>query len=144
MADTAINFTIRSILSVIGYIGASVKEYNLKNDKILELQLEIHMITPFIQNLQLSPPQLGIHGRLQKLAILLQQIKSWISSIGQMSKFKHLLFAISHKKQMSKYYLDIEEIKMELGFEMRVGNFQSQTKLNQQMDDILENMKKNS
>jgi hypothetical protein len=144
MAESAINLTIGSIISGIGLIGVSIEEYNLKNERILELQREIQMISPFIQNLQTSPPQLGIHGRLQKLAILLQQIKSWITSIGQMSKLKHFFFAISHKKQMNKYYLEIKEIKMELGFEMRVGNFQSQTKLNQQMDDLLENMKQNS
>jgi len=145
MAETAINLTIGSIISGIGLIGVSIEEYNLKNERILELQREIQMITPFIQNLQTTcSPQLGIHGRLQKLAILLQQIKSWINNIGQMSKFKHFFFAISHKKQMNKYYLEIKEIKMELGFEMRVGNFQSQTKLNQQMDDLLDSLKQNS
>lgn len=141
MAETAINFTIGSILSGIGYIGVSIEEYNLKDERILELQREIQMMTPFIQNLQTSPIQSGIHNRLQRLLILLQQIKSWITNIGQMSKFKHFFFAISHKKQISKYYLEIKEIKMELGFEMKVGNYQSQTKLNQQMDDLLESLK---
>jgi len=144
MTESAINLTIGSIISGITLIGVSVEEYNLKNERILELQREIQMITPFIQNLQTCSPQVGIHGRLQKLSVLLQQIKSWIHNIGQMSKFKHFFFAISHKKQINKYYLEIKEIKMELGFEMRVGNFQSQTKLNQQMDDLLESLKQNS
>jgi len=144
MAETAINLTIGRIISGIGYIGLSIDEYNLKDERILELQREIQMMTPFIQNLQISPIQSGIHNRLQRLLILLQQIKSWINSIGQMSKLKHFFLAISHKKQMNKYYLEIKEIKMELGFEMRVGNFQSQTKLNQQMDDLLDSLKQNS
>jgi hypothetical protein len=144
MADTAINLTIGSILSGIGYIGLSIEEYNLKNEKILDLQREIQLITPFIQNFQTCPPQAGIYVRLQKLAILLQQIKIWITDIGQMSKFKHFIFAISHTKQISKFYLDIKEIKLELGFEIRVGNFQSQIKLNEQMDDLLESIKHNT
>lgn len=85
MAETAINLTIGGILSGIGYIGLSIEEYSLKNEKILELQREINMITPFIENLKRCPPQIGIHGRLQKLAILLQQIKIWITEQGQMS-----------------------------------------------------------
>lgn len=142
MAETAINLTIGGILSGIGYIALSIDEYSLKNEKILELQREINMIAPFIQNMQTSAPQIGIYGRLQKLAVLLQQIKNWIIEIGQMSKFKHFIFAISYTKQISQFYIEIKEIKMELGFEMRVGNFQSQAKLNKQMDDLLESLKK--
>jgi hypothetical protein len=139
MAETALNLTLGGILSGIGYICLSIEEYSLNNEKILELQREIQMIVvPFIQN---CPPQAGIYGRLQKLAVLLQQIKSWITNVGQMSKFKHFVFAISHTKQISKFYLDIKEIKMDLGFEMRVGNFQAQAKLNQQMDELLDSLK---
>ncbi len=141
MAETAINITIGTIISGIAVIADSIDEYNLKNERILELHREIQMIHPFMKDLQTCSQQVGVHGRLHKLAILLQQIKSWIHSVGKMSKLKHFVFAISHSKQMSKFYIAIKEIKMELGFEMRVGNFQSQTKLNQQMDDLLASLK---
>jgi hypothetical protein len=140
MAETAINITVGGILSGIAFIGASVEQYQLQDENILNLHREIQLIEPFIQNLKISPPQIGIYARLQNLAILLQKIKMWITGIGQMSKFKHFIFAISHKKQILQFYLEIKEIKMELGFELKVGNYQSQTKLNQQIDELLHSL----
>jgi hypothetical protein len=143
MAESVINLAIGGIISTIYYIKECVELYKIRNENVLELHREIQNLSPCVHNLMLCPHDTSLNGNIQRLAILIAEIHIWIKKFGQMHCLTHFFFSISHKTEITEFYLEIQNIKMNLGFNLKIGNFQSQSKLNQQMDDLLESLKQN-
>ncbi len=143
MAESVINLAIGGIISTIYYIKECVELYKIRNENVLELHREIQNLSPCVHNLMLCPHDTSLNGNIQRLAILIAEIHIWIKKFGQMHSVKHFFFSLSHKTEITEFYLEIQNIKMNLGFNLKIGNFQSQSKLNQQMDDLLESLRQN-
>jgi hypothetical protein len=137
MTDTALGYTVGLLVSGIALISANIEEYEIRHKKVLELHSEILMMQPFISTLTQSPEESGIHNRLQRLLVLLEEIRIWVEGFGRKSKLKQFFLALSHKKEIHLFYSRIQELKRELGFEMKVGNFKAQQQLNQQISELV-------
>jgi hypothetical protein len=137
MTDTALGYSVGLVVSGIALIGANIEEYQIRQKKVLELHSEILMMQPFISALTQSPEDSGVHNRLQRLLVLLEEIRIWVESFGRKSKLKQFLLALSHKKEIHLFYSRIQELKRELGFEMKVGNFKAQYLLTQQISELV-------
>jgi hypothetical protein len=137
MTDTALGYSVGLIVSGIALIGANIEEYQIRHKKVLELHSEILMMQPFISALTQSPEDSGVHNRLQRLLVLLEEIRIWVESFGRKSTVAQFFLALSHKKDIHIFYSRIQELKKELGFEMKVGNFKAQQQLNQQISELV-------
>jgi hypothetical protein len=103
----------------------------------LKLHSEILVMQPFISTLTHSPDDSGVYNRLQRLLVLLEEIRIWVEGFGLKSRVKQFFLALSHKKDIHLFYSRIQELKRELGFEMKVGNFKAQYLLNQQISELV-------
>jgi hypothetical protein len=137
MTDTALGYSVGLIVSGIALIGANIEEYQIRHKKVLELHSEILMMQPFISALTQSPEDSGVHNRLQRLLVLLEEIRIWLEGFGRKSAVAQFFLALSHKKDIHIFYSRIQELKRELGFEMKVGNFKAQQQLNQQISELV-------
>lgn len=141
MADTATGYAFGAILSGIALIGATVEEFGVRNKKVVALTADVMAMTPFIESLKQSPATSGVHNRLQRLLVLLAEIRQWIRAFGAKSSAEHFLLAIQHKRDVDKFHAQIQALKAELGFEMDVGNFQAHNRIAAQMGEMIETLR---
>lgn len=105
MTDTAVGYSVGLIVSGIALIGANIEEYEIRHKKVLELHSEILMMQPFISTLTQSPEDSGVHNRLQRLLVLLEEIRIWVEGFGRKSRVKQFFLALSHKKDIHLFLL---------------------------------------
>lgn len=144
MTESVLKGSIGILVMGIKCITSLIQEYNLRNDSVLSLHREILLLRPCIENLKLSSLNSGIHNRLQRLILLIDEIKIWLEMFATKSTLRHFFFALIHKKEINKFYIRIQEIKMEMGFEMKVDSFYHQTKLYDQINVLMEKLNYNN
>jgi hypothetical protein len=144
MAESVLKGSIGILIMGIKCITSLIQEYNLRNDCVLSLHREILLLRPCIENLKLSSLNSGIHNRLQRLILLIEEIKIWLEMFATKSTLRHFFFALIHKKEINKFYIRIQEIKMEMGFEMKVDSMHHQTKLYDQINSLMEKLNCNN
>lgn len=140
MSESFFKGTIGILVTGIKCITSLIQEYNLRNENVLSLHREILLMRPCIENLKFSSLNSGIHSRLQRLIVLIEEIKIWLEMFAAKSSIRHFFFALIHKKEINKFYIRIQEIKMEMGFEMKVDSYHHQNSLCQQISLLLEKL----
>lgn len=143
MAEGVIKHSVGLLIAGIKSISTLISEYNLRNENVLSLHREILNLRPCIENLKVSMSNSGVHNRLQRLLILMEEIKIWLEVFATKSCLRHFFFALIHKKEINKFYIRIQELKMEMGFEMKVDSHLYQQKLSMQLDELMEKLKSN-
>jgi hypothetical protein len=143
MADSVLKHSIGLLIVGIKNISSLIQEYNLRNENVLSLHREILNLKPCIESLKLSYCNSGLHNRLQRLLILMEEIKIWLEAFATKSCLRHFFFALIHKKEINKFYIRIQELKMEMGFDMKVDSHIYQQNLAIQMNELIDKLKTN-
>jgi hypothetical protein len=143
MAESVVKGSVGLLVMGIKCITALIQEYNLQNESVLSLHREILLLRPCIENLKTSSIHSGIHNRLQRLIVLIEEIRIWLEAFAAKSSLGHFFFALIHKKEINNFYIRIQEIKMEMGFEIKVDSYQHQSTLYTQINVLLEKLNSN-
>jgi hypothetical protein len=77
------------------------------------------------------------------MVVLLEEIKIWMEVFASKSTLTHFFCALGHKKEINRFYIRIQELKMEMGFEMKVDAHLYQAKLVAQMQELIDSLRGN-
>jgi hypothetical protein len=143
MAEGVLRNSISILVGAIKGITTLIEEFNLRNESILSLHREILQLRPCIENLQKSADTSGVHNRIQRMVVLLEEIKIWMEVFASKSTLTHFFCALGHKKEINRFYIRIQELKMEMGFEMKVDAHLYQAKLVAQMQELIDSLRGN-
>lgn len=144
MAEGVLRNSISILVGAIKGITMLIEEFNLRNESILSLHREILQLRPCIENLQKSADTSGVHNRIQRMVVLLEEIKIWMEVFASKSTLTHFFCALGHKKEINRFYIRIQELKMEMGFEMKVDAHLYQARLVAQMQELIDSLRGNA
>jgi hypothetical protein len=142
MADIIV-LAFTAIKSCITGINDAIVQYKCSNVYILKFYQDISTLQNISDKFIGCEVDQNINKNLQGLLVLIKEIEIWITEFCKKHFFSKLFLSSFHKYQMNNFYFRIDEIKCNLGFDIKIENFKSHKKLNDQINNLLENFKKN-